>query len=253
MQEVRAAYRSIDTLIVDDIQCFARKSATQEEFFHTFNTLHTLDKQIILSANELPSHLQDIEPRLISRFEWGVSFSLHPPSPQDLGKILQQKAKLLELPLTTELLHFLIKNFSSNPKAPIEALHALALRSSGPTSLTEVKRLLSDLLLREQASLLSAEQIIKQTAAYFGIKLEDLTGPSQMRTFAQPRQIAMYLCRTLLNLPFQGIGRIFDRDHSTVMTSVRAVKNARETKAEPFTESAEYLTKLLMKRGSYKT
>ncbi|MBF8262607.1 MAG: dnaA1 [Parachlamydiales bacterium] len=249
MQDFRNAYRAIDALIVDDIHLLARRSATQEEFFHTFNSLHTLDLPIILSANDTPGQLPDIEQRLISRFEWGISLSLHPPDPAALKQILNQKSKFLDLSPSTELIDFLLLRFTSKSHASIEALHALAHRCPKNLQIPHVERVLKDLLEKESESVLTIDKVIKQTAVHFGIRTEDLTGKSQMREFAQPRQIAMFLCRTLLEMPFQGIGRLFNRDHSTVMSSVKQVKNAIETNQAPFAEPVEAIVRKLVRRA----
>jgi len=236
MLEFRKVYREIDVLIVDDIQLFARRSATQEEFFHTFNALHTQQKPIILGAQIIPSELQDIEPRLISRFEWGITLQLDPPSIEILREILIRKAHQLDLRPPEELFNYLLHHFSSQPAASIEALHAIALRCPHNLDIRHLENVLSDLLHKESAATVTADKIIDQTALFFGIRREDLTGSSQMREYAQPRQIAMFLCRNTLQLSFQEIGRIFDRDHSTVITSVRQIKNAIDNKDQKFLE-----------------
>lgn len=229
MDQFRNAYRDIDILLMDDIHILARRSASQEEFFHTFNTLHTLEKQIILSAQTSPSQLQDIEPRLISRFEWGIAVNIERPDPSTLHQILVQKAEYLGLPASSELIDFLLKRFQSKPTAPIDALHTLAIRSQDFNQ-ANAEKILTDLLEKESNITISTEMILKETAACFGIRVEDITGKSQTREFAKPRQIAMYLCRNVLNMPFQTIGRIFDRDHSTVMSSVKQVQEAIDKK-----------------------
>ncbi|HAB99754.1 MAG TPA: chromosomal replication initiation protein, partial [Parachlamydiales bacterium] len=216
MQNFRQTYRDIDVLIVDDVHIFAKKNATQEEFFHTFNTLHTSGKQIILSANAAPSLLTDIEPRLISRFEWGLSASLE-PSPQK-KEILERKAQLWKLNLHPATFDFLLKEI---PPQAIKALQALALRADHVhIDPVLARKYLKDFLSREEELLLKPEHIIQQIATHFGIKPEDLLSKSQTREFALPRQIAMYACREKLKMPYQAIGELFDRDHSTVMSSV---------------------------------
>jgi chromosomal replication initiator protein len=224
MQEFRKVYRDIDALLIDDIHIFSRKAATQEEFFHTFNTLHTIGRPIVLSANVTPSHLQEIEPRLISRFEWGISLEIGktPPLP-----ILEKKAALWKMDLSKELIAWLIERF----KNPILALQALAFRCKGsPPTLLMAERLLKDLLEKEQEIAITPEKIVKSTASHYGITSEDILGKSQMREVALPRQVAMYLCRQKLNLPYQKIGEIFSRDHSTVMSSIKQIQKALEEK-----------------------
>jgi len=232
MQQFRKVYRDIDALFIDGLDIFSKKAATQEEFFHTFNTLHTLGKPIVLTASTAPSKLTEIEPRLISRFEWGLSIPLEMGNTED---ILQKKATLWKLSLSTDIISFLARAF---PKNPLLALQALSLRVKGLSSLTiqKTESLLQDLLIHEQNQAPSPEKIIKAIASHYGIRDEDIIGKSQTREMAQPRQLAMFLCRTKLNLPFQKIGEIFGRDHSTVMSSIRQIqKNIDEKKPELLT------------------
>lgn len=226
MQEFRKEYREIDVLLIDDIHRLERKNATQEEFFHTFNALHTLNCPIILSAHAAPSHLLDIEPRLISRFEWGIAIEMHSPLEQDLLRILREKAKSIELDITNELLTFIAQKFTSSLQAAVEALHLLSIRAQSIKTIEQAKWILADLLEKEAHQELTPERILKLLAAHYGIKTEDLTGKSQMREYAQPRQAAMYLCRKRLQMPLQSIGRFFHRDHTTVMSSIRQVEKA---------------------------
>ena len=229
MQAFRRVYRDIDVLIIDDIDHFSRKAATQEEFFHTFNTLHTMGRPILLSANTAPAQLSEIEPRLISRFEWGISLELER---SDISSILKKKAALWNMPLDEELKTFLLEKF---PQDPILALQALVLRGKGaPVNCAMAERLLKDLLAKEQENALTPEKIIKAVARHYGITSDDLLGSSQMRGIALPRQMAMYLCRENLKMPFQTIGRLFDRNHSTVMGSVKQIQKAiAEKQMEP--------------------
>lgn len=225
MQDFRKIYRDIDALIIDDIDTFSRKTATQEEFFHTFNTLHTSGRLILLSANVSPTHLTEVEPRLISRFEWGISLRV---GKGDTRQILEKKAKIWNMALPQELLEFILEKF---PKNPVMALQALLLRSKGsPVSPLVAEKLLKDLIEKEQENALTPERIIKSVAGHYGITSEDILGKSQMREYAVPRQVSMYLCREQLKMPFQKIGRLFDRDHSTVMSSVRQIQKAIEEK-----------------------
>jgi chromosomal replication initiator protein len=226
MQSFRKIYRDIDALIIDDIHVFAKKLATQEEFFHTFNTLHTSGRLVILSANTPPTQLHEMEERLISRFEWGISLDIA-KAPSNL--ILQKKAELWNLQIENKAFSYLSEKFSSNP---VMALQALAIRSKN-AKITEslAKELLQDILEKEQSQALTFEKIIKIVAAHYGITGEDLLGKSQVKEFSQARQMAMYYCRERLKLPYQKIGELFGRDHSTVMSSVRQVqKNLAEKK-----------------------
>jgi chromosomal replication initiator protein len=143
-----------------------------------------------------------------------------------------------------------MKRFSSSIKAPIMALHAIAVRCPQNQHLDHLEKVLGDLLEKEKESILTPDRIIKESASYFGIRVEDLLGKSQQREFVQPRQICMFLCRELLTISYQTIGRIFGRDHSTVITSVRQVQTLIENKDPHFTDSVESLLKRLMNRGT---
>jgi chromosomal replication initiator protein len=231
MSVFRQAYRNIDLLLVDDVHVFSRKGATQEEFFHTFNTLHLEGKQIILSANCAPQELQLIEPRLVSRFEWGIVLPLKPVKSHELSQVLLAKAKALKFPLAHSIASFMIETFRSNPKAIAKALEALILRLHLDkkhliTTLTvpSVKTILHDLIIEEQNSVITPSKIIQAAAEQYGIRIEDILGKAQTRDCVIPRQLAMHLCRYQLKLPFTKIGDIFFRDHSTVMSSVKQIQ-----------------------------
>lgn len=232
MSQFRNAYRNIDALLIDDVQVFSRKGATQEEFFHTFNTLHLSGKQIILSSNTSPAELQLIEPRLISRFEWGVVLPLELPLKKELQVLLQKKSEAMNFQLHQKVMDFLLENFLST-KSLNRALEALILRSHmNPTphriTVLAAKSLLEDLLNEEMKNSITSSKIIHTVAEFYGIKSEDILGKAQSRDCALPRQIAMHLCRIQLKLPFMKIGEIFSRDHSTVMTSVKLVEKGIE-------------------------
>lgn len=231
MAKFRERYRKADILIIDDVQVLGRKSATQEEFFHTFNTLHTDGKQILLAANVAPQSLQFIEPRLISRFEWGIVLTLRAPQKRELCKILERKAKVFQFPLNSRTAEFLAETFATNPKSAVRALEALMFRThinkggqKRELPLTQVKQLLSDLIEEEKARAITADRIIATVAEHYSIPTEDLISKSQAREYVIPRQIAMYLCRELLKEPYMKIGDLFERDHSTVMSAIRQVQ-----------------------------
>jgi chromosomal replication initiator protein len=234
MQSFRKAYRHVDVLLIDDVHLFARKSATQEEFFHTFNTLHTSGRQIILSSKCAPTLLEEIEPRLVSRFEWGINIHFEKLASEELKQMLLQRCLLLNFPLADEVVHFLVQVFPSS-KSLNRALEALILRShlekdirykrnSQNIDKKAAEAMVEDLIYQEQQTALSSEKIISAVSTIYGIRSEDLLSRSQSQECSLPRQIAMYLCRQDLKLPFQSIGQIFGRDHSTVMTSIRHIE-----------------------------
>lgn len=233
MSLFRNSYRNVDVLIIDDVHFFAKKWATQEELFHTFNTLHVAGKQILLSADSSPSELQYIEPRLISRFEWGIVLPLDLIEKEERKTLLKMKASALNYPLNPDVSEFLLDSFASSPKAICRALEALVLRShlkqeahhsSMQLNVPFVQQYLSDLIIDEQKRALTPEKIIQSVAGYYGIRFEDVLGKSQNRECVLPRQMAMYLCRIQLKLPFAKIGQFFKKDHSTVMSSVKLIQ-----------------------------
>jgi len=231
MSTFRQTYRNSDVLIIDDVHVFSRKGATQEEFFHTFNALHLGGKQIILSANCAPGELQLIEPRLVSRFEWGIVLSLETPGREDLLKILQAKSEAMQYPIHSKVVEFLLESFSSS-KSLCRAFEALILRShlnhgqikSTQITITMARQLLSDLLVEEEKATLTPSAIMQGAAEFFGIRPEDISGRSQTRDCVLPRQISMHLCRCQLKMPYVKIGDLFDKDHSTVMSSVKLIQ-----------------------------
>jgi chromosomal replication initiator protein len=233
MSVFRQAYRNIDVLLVDDIDVFSRKGATQEEFFHTFNTLHLEGKQIILASSCSPQELQLIEPRLVSRFEWGIVLPLKSLKSEERRQLLMAKAKALHFDLPLKIANFLTETFKSNSKALIKSLEALVLRlhldsnhSLSALSITATRILLSDLIEEEHKSALTPQKIIQAVAEQYGIRTEDILGKAQTRECALPRQLAMHLCRDQLKMPFMKIGDLFSRDHSTVMSSVKSIQKS---------------------------
>lgn len=233
MQKFREIYRNHDVLLIDDIHLLSGRAATQEEFFHTFNTLHTAGRQIILSANVPPSRLTAIEPRLTSRFEWGLVLPLQTLEPLEIKNLLHFHIQESRFPLSPNTQEFLLSHFSS-PKSLLSALDALMLRahldhlSSLQIDPTVASSILSKLLDEEKKNLITPDKIIRSVATVYGIKTSDILGKSQKQECVLPRQIAMYLCRTSLKMSYMKIAEYFSRDHSTVMTSVKSVEKRNE-------------------------
>jgi len=237
MSSFRNAYRNIDALIIDDVHIFSRKAATQEEFFHTFNTLHLAGKQIIVSANCSPQELASIEPRLISRFEWGIALPLVMLSKKGLLTMIMQKGESLNYKPSQKIIEFLLATFNSGPSAITKALQALILRSHlneshSLASLSTIKaaQLLEDLIAEEAKLQLTPEKIFQYVAEYFGLLPTDILEKSQTRERVVPRQIAMFFCRQYLKLPYTKIALLFKKDHSTVMSSIKLVQKGIENR-----------------------
>ncbi len=236
MQTFRKLYRNTDALVVDDISILARKSATQEEFFHTFNTLHIEGKLLLISSPCSPTELEHIEPRLTSRFEWGIVVPLLPIRLDKLELVVEQKLAQLHLSVSKDVVAFLLKTFQKKMPSLLKGIEALALRShlhhpgkhTQPITLDEARLFLKDLIAEEEKQQLTPAKIIRLVAEYYGIRVEDILSKSQARDCAVPRQLAMHLCRKELHLPFMKIGDLFSRDHSTVMASVKQVQTGLE-------------------------
>ena len=226
----RELYRNHDFLMIDDIDTIGGRGATQEEFFHMFNALHTAGKQMIFAARHLPSAFPNIEPRLTSRFEWGLVLSLFKLESVELGELLLKRLEALSFPLQEGVINFLQTHFGSSPLSLIRALDALILsahlHSQSSITITPEKAstILRQLLLEEKKSVLTPEKIISSVCEACGTTPQDILGKSQRQECVLPRQIAIYLCRTHLKLSFEKVGIIFSRDHSTIMTSVKLIQ-----------------------------
>lgn len=229
MRAFREAYRNTDVLLLDDVHKLSKKWATQEELFHTFNALHLSEKQIIVTSNCTPRHLTFIEPRLISRFEWGLMLQTHSLDPKDLKSMVAIKAKSLNFELSPKVIHFLLETFKTTLSI-CQALEALVLRrhllKNNKTTLLAVHELLEDLIKEEQKISVTHSKVLQEVSEFFGIRIEDILSKAKSRDCTLPRQIAMYLCREQLKMPYTKIGETFFKDHSTVMTSVKAIQKA---------------------------
>jgi chromosomal replication initiator protein len=224
MQKLRELYREHDVLLVDDVHQLAHRSATQEELFHTFNTLHVAGKQIILAGSGLPSLLEGIEPRLTSRFEWGLVLPLQTLTLQEQKEFYQSRVKEKKLELHLEVERFLLENLTS-VKSLQSALETIGLRK-GKNEITVplVEKWIEPLLEDQKRKALTPEKIVQATAETFEIPATDILGRSQNQDCSLPRQFSMYLCRSLLKMPYLKIAAVFSRDHSTVMTSVKSIE-----------------------------
>jgi len=234
MRQFRQAYRNAGALLLDDIQILSRKTSTQEELFHTFNTLHLDGKQIILAANCPPSELSAIEPRLVSRFEWGLSLPIKPPEGQHLQSLIRARAATMSWNIGDRMVEWLVDTFPSGVNAVVKACETLALRahmehfSLQHLSTERALGLIKDLIIEEAHASITPEKIIQAVADHFGMPLEELLSDSQTRECVVPRQLAMYICRQKLKMPYMRIGELFSRDHSTVISAIRACQKGLE-------------------------
>jgi chromosomal replication initiator protein len=221
-------YRDVDILLVDDIQFLSGKVQTQEEFFHTFNTLHNANKQIVISSDLPPKQLQDFEDRMRSRFEWGLTTDVQPPDLETRIAILRKKSAQEKLVAPPEVLEFIASKISTNIRELEGALirvTAFASLNRQPVDLPLAELVLKDLFPSDTGPEITVAQIMTTTAAYFGVSVDDLCGTSRSRVLVTARQISMYLCRELTDLSLPKIGQAFGgRDHTTVMHADRKIR-----------------------------
>jgi chromosomal replication initiator protein len=224
----RKRYRQAELLLIDDIQFLGGKERSQEEFFHTFNTLFDGHKQIVLSSDRPASEIANLEQRLVSRFEWGLTAELQPPAIETRLAILRKKARILQINLSDQIFEFLASRIKSNVRRLEGALMRVAsFASLSGKELTQevVERLLKDILQEEARNLITIEQIQRRVAEHFDVRLADMTSKRRPANIAFPRQVAMYLARELTKASLNEIGDAFGgRDHGTVLHACKLVK-----------------------------
>lgn len=235
MMDLRKRYRNIDMLLIDDVQFLAGKERTQEEFFHTFNTLYEAHKQIVLSSDRSPKEIANTEERLQSRFGWGLIADLQPPDVETRIAILRKKSDDEGIALPEEVIQFLAANMKSNIReleGSLVRLGAYASLTGQPVTLDMAKNVLRD-LIGEKKKIIAMEDIDEAVAARFHVKIAEMKSRRRSKTLVHPRQIAMYLCRELTDASFPEIGRHFGgKDHTTIIHACKQIAKAREVDSE---------------------
>ncbi|MGB8994664.1 MAG: chromosomal replication initiator protein DnaA [Pseudonocardiaceae bacterium] len=241
-------YRDVDVLLVDDIQFLEGKEGTQEEFFHTFNTLHNANKQIVISSDRPPKGLGTLEDRLRTRFEWGLITDIQPPELETRIAILRKKAAGDRLAAPDEVLEFIAARIERNIRELEGALirvTAFASLNRQPVDNQLAEIVLRDLIPDDQAHEIGAPNIMAVTAEFFGLTMEDLCGPGKTKHVAQARQISMYLCRELTDLSLPRIGQIFGgRDHTTVMHADRKIRKEMAERRRTYDQVQELTSRI---------
>ena len=241
-------YRDVDVLLIDDIQFLQGKVQTQEEFFHTFNTLHNADKQVVITSDLPPKQLSGFEERMRSRFEWGLITDVQPPDLETRIAILRKKAVGERLQAPDEVLEYIASKISTNIRELEGALirvTAFANLNRAPVDLTLAEVVLKDLITDEGAHEVTVATIMAQTADYFGLTIDDLSGTSRSRVLVTARQIAMYLCRELTDLSLPKIGQAFGgRDHTTVMHANRKVRELMAERRSIYNQVTELTNRI---------
>ena len=241
-------YRDLDVLLVDDIQFLENKERTQEEFFHTFNTLYNANKQIVISSDRPPKQLTTLEDRLRSRFEWGLITDIQPPELETRIAILRKKAAQDKLNAPDDVLEYIASKISSN----IRELEGALIRVTAFASLNRqcvdlglAEIVLKDLIPEAGGPEITAATIMAQTATYFSLTVDDLCGTSRSRVLVNARQIAMYLCRELTELSLPKIGQTFGgRDHTTVMHADRKIRQLMAERRSIYNQVTELTNRI---------
>ena len=241
-------YRDIDVLLVDDIQFLSGKVQTQEEFFHTFNTLHNANKQIVITSDLPPKQLPDFEDRMRSRFEWGLITDVQPPDLETRIAILRKKSTQERLVAPPEVLEYIASKISTNIRELEGALirvTAFASLNQQPVDLAITEAVLKDLLPSDVGPEITAAQIMGACASYFGVSIDELCGASRSRTLVTARQISMYLCRELTDLSLPKIGQAFGgRDHTTVMHADRKIRELMAEKRSLYNQVTDLTSRI---------
>jgi len=231
MDEFRNKFRSMDVILIDDIQFIAGKERTQEEFFHTFNALYESHKQIIVTSDKFPKDIPGLEERLRSRFEWGLIADIQPPDVETKLAILKMKAEQNSIRLPEEVALFLANSVCSNVReleGYLIRIGAFASLTSTPVSLEMARDVLKDILV-ERNKELTVEEILKRVSSHYNIKISDIKSPKRLKAVVLPRQIAMYLSRQLTSSSYPEIGERFGgKDHSTIIHAIRKIEKLIE-------------------------
>jgi len=249
----RKRYRQADLLLIDDIQFLGGKERSQEEFFHTFNALFDGHKQIVLSSDRPASEISNLEHRLVSRFEWGLTAELQPPDVETRLAILRKKARTLQIRLNDAVYQFLADRIRTNVRRLEGALMRVAsFASLSGKELTQetIENLLKDILLEERRQTVTIEQIQKKVAEHFDVRVADMTSKKRPASIAFPRQVAMYLARELTKSSLNEIGEAFGgRDHGTVLHACKLVKR-RMTEQDNVRQTISFIDSALQRRAN---
>lgn len=244
----QARYREIDILLIDDIQFLQRAVETQEAFFHTFNTLHDHNKQVVITSDVAPKHLNGFEDRMKSRFEWGLVTDVQAPDLETRIAILRKKAQSEKLQVPDDILEYMATKVSSN----IRELEGTLIRVTAFASLNRtavdlqlVQTVLKDLITLDEDNVIAPVDIINHTADYFKLSVDDLYGSSRSQAVATARQIAMYLCREMTSLSLPKIGQLFgNRDHTTVMYANKKISELMKERRSIYNQVTELTSRI---------
>lgn len=244
----QSRYREIDILLIDDIQFLQGKDSTQEAFFHTFNTLHDHNKQVVITSDLAPKQLTGFEDRMRSRFEWGLITDVQAPDLETRIAILRKKAQSERLQVGNDILEYMASKVSSNIReleGTLIRVTAFASLNRTPVDMALVQTVLKDLITLDEDNVIAPVDIINHTAAYFKLSVDDLYGSSRSQAVATARQIAMYLCREMTNLSLPKIGQLFgNRDHTTVMYANKKITELMKERRSIYNQVTELTSRI---------
>jgi chromosomal replication initiator protein len=244
----QSRYREIDILLIDDIQFLQGKDSTQEAFFHTFNTLHDHNKQVVITSDLPPKHLTGFEDRMRSRFEWGLITDVQAPDLETRIAILRKKAQSERLQVDNEILEYMASKVSSNIReleGTLIRVTAFASLNRTPVDMNLVQTVLKDVITLDDDNVIAPVEIINHTADYFKLSVDDLYGSSRSQAVATARQIAMYLCREMTNLSLPKIGQLFgNRDHTTVMYANKKITELMKERRSIYNQVTELTSRI---------
>lgn len=251
--EFQARYREVDILLIDDIQFLQGKDSTQEAFFHTFNTLHDHNKQVVVTSDLPPKQLTGFEDRMRSRFEWGLTTDVQAPDLETRIAILRRKAGSELIDISDDVIEYMASKVSSN----IRELEGALIRVTAFANLNKTapdmplaQTVMKDLLLSEEASIVSPADIINVTASFYQLSTDELYGSSRSQTIATARQVAMYLCREMTNLSLPKIGQLFgNRDHTTVMYANKKITELMKQRRSIYNQVTEITSRIKQQTG----
>lgn len=244
----QARYRNIDVLLIDDIQFLQGRAETQEAFFHTFNTLHDHNKQVVITSDVSPKNLTGFEDRMVTRFEWGLITDVQTPDLETRIAILRKKAEKERFTVSDDILEFMASKVTSNIReleGTLIRVTAFANLNKQPIDLPLVQTVLKGLISLDDANVIAPHDIINTTADYFRLSVDELTGSSRAQAIATARQIAMYLCRELTNMSLPKIGQLFGgRDHTTVMHACKKITDLMKERRSIYNQVTELTTRI---------
>ena len=233
MNKFREKYRTVDALLIDDVQFIIGKESTQEEFFHTFNTLHSVGKQIILSSDKPPKDMETLEERFRSRFEWGLIADIQPPDYETRMAILQKNAEIYHKQIDDEIFQYIANNIKSNIReleGAFNKIIAFSKLNNVDINLSYAEEALKDVIYPDQPKKITPSFIIEVVSEHFGVNPDDITSEKRNSEFVLPRQIAMYLCRNIIGMSLADIAKLLEKkDHTTVMYGIKKITSKIET------------------------